>query len=423
MTSQPKPSTPDERSSASVIYYGKAFRPYGIDWTKNGLLHYVPTDIIVDIINKNLIDLNTKKLIRTSLPSNWKSLPKEKIVSYMMEIYKRSPNPSKQQIENWVYSYRYKRKVQTDFPFLRRLETFYKFLRTNPYYSFTLSPTVATKVASQLSITGITDLNEVRSVLKSSICKSREEWKIFDSLFNKWFESNISSYQKSLSPSPSSTTISPSSQFLHFAEPSPISIEEALSRLRSIISPNSQLLDSNTSSDMKLSGNDDSESDSSDNPDSDSDSDSPDSSSDPSSDYSPPEIDYDQPESPESPDSSDDNESEPSDSSEDDSPSDPDSDETPDSESEDKDKEENSDISNNKDKDNEDSDNESEDDKESEKDEPEDKSSNDENNKEEDDPSDEDDKEEEPEESKPKDEKPESEADSDELISDSGGAF
>lgn len=219
MTS-PSPPPLSEREGASTIYYGKTFRNYGPDWVKNGLQDFVPFDIIAKVIIRNIPG--------TELPAHYPNVPKEKLVDILMSIYNKSTPTSKMRIEKWVFAHRFRRKVQTDYPFLKQLETFYMYLRTNPIYKINVPPDAATKVASHLTLTGIDSLPEVKSVLKSILCKKRSDWEAFDSLFNKWFTSSVEAY--------SSTHITPSSSsLLHYEEDPSISLKEALSKIHSII--------------------------------------------------------------------------------------------------------------------------------------------------------------------------------------------
>ncbi len=213
---------PEKRSSADTIYYGKTFRPYGRDWIKIGLRDYVPIELIAKVILKNIPN--------SSLTAqNWDSYSKDKLVSILMRIYDKSSNDGKKRIEKWVYAHRFRRKAQTDYPFLKRLESFYMFLRTNQYYKISISPDVATKVAAQLTLTGIESLSEVKSVLKSTICKTTDQWNVFDSLFNKWFDSTLKAYGGA------SQTIKPSN-YLKYEDDPNISVEAALKKLRQVIS-------------------------------------------------------------------------------------------------------------------------------------------------------------------------------------------
>lgn len=209
----------DKRSSADTIYYGKTFHNYGRDWVLIGLRDFVPTDLIVKVIAKNIPD--------TSLPSNWETLSKEQIVNFLMKIYDKAPSDSKARLEKWVYAHRFRRKVQHEYPLLKRLEDFYMYLRTNPSYKIPVPPDVATKVAAQLTLSGIEKLSEVKSVLKVTICKKQSDWDVFDSLFNKWFSSTIGAYGGR------PIIISPSDKFLHFNEEN-LSVEEALKKLRKV---------------------------------------------------------------------------------------------------------------------------------------------------------------------------------------------
>jgi hypothetical protein len=204
------------REGAAVVYYGKTFKPYGATWVRNGLLNFVPTDLIRKVLLKNV-------------PIDVSSLDKEELVDRMMIIYNHS-NSDKKRIESWIFSHRFRRKVQTDFPFLKRLESFYMFLRTNPTYKISVPPDAATKVAAQLTLTGITSLPEVKSVLKSVLCKKESDWKVFDSLFNKWFTSTIEQYG-------GQTIIAPSTNYLHFESDPSISLESALAKLRGVLTP------------------------------------------------------------------------------------------------------------------------------------------------------------------------------------------
>jgi len=212
---------PEQRSSADVIYYGKTFKPYGRNWVEIGLRDYVPANLIARVIIKNI---NTPLLTK----QNWDQYPKEKLVKALMRIYNKSSNESKHRIEKWVYAHRFRRKAQTEYPFLKRLESFYMFLRTNSFYKIPVSPDVATKVAAQLTLTGIESLSEVKSVLKSTICKNKEQWEIFDSLFNKWFTSTIASYGGA------SQRIIPSN-YLNYEQDPNISVQNALKKLREVI--------------------------------------------------------------------------------------------------------------------------------------------------------------------------------------------
>ncbi len=223
MTQSQLPSIdPEKRSSGDVVYYGKSFKPYGKDWVRIGLRDYVPIDLIAQVILKNIPNSSLT-------PQNWDSYDKNKLVSILMRIYDKSSNDGKKRIEKWVYAHRFRRKAQTDYPFLKRLESFYMFLRTNQYYKIPISPDVATKVAAQLTLTGIESLSEVKSVLKSTICKTKDHWNVFDSLFNKWFDSNLKAYGGA------SQTIKPSS-YLNYEEDPNISVEAALKKLRQVIS-------------------------------------------------------------------------------------------------------------------------------------------------------------------------------------------
>lgn len=212
----------EKRSSGDTIYYGKTFRPYGKAWVENGLQNFVPVDLIAKVILKNIPNSSLTQ-------QNWDSQPKEKLVKILMRIYDKSSSSGKQRIEKWIYAHRFRRKAQTDYPFLKRLESFYMFCRTNQYYKIPISPDVATKVAAQLTLTGIESLSEVKSVLKSTICKTKDQWNVFDSLFNKWFDSTLKAYGGT------SQTIKPSS-YLNYSEDPNISVEAALKKLRQIIS-------------------------------------------------------------------------------------------------------------------------------------------------------------------------------------------
>jgi hypothetical protein len=212
----------EKRSSADVVYYGKTFHPYGRDWIEIGLRDYVPTEVIAKVILKNIPN-------SPLTDKNWDIQPKEKLVKILMYIYDKSSKEGKQRVEKWVYAHRFRRKAQTDYPFLKHLESFYMFLRTNQYYKIPISPDVATKVAAQLTLTGIESLSEVKSVLKSTICKTKEQWNVFDSLFNKWFDSTLKAYGGS------TQTIKPSNYLKYENDPN-ISVEQALKKLRQVIS-------------------------------------------------------------------------------------------------------------------------------------------------------------------------------------------
>jgi len=190
----------DERAEADVIYFGKPFRPFGKDWVRIGLRDYVPMNILVDIIS----DMVPK----TNLRTNWMSYKKEKLVDVMMKIYDKTDDAGRARIEKWVYAHRYRRKVQADYPFLRRLESFYLFLRDGKGgYKIYVPPDVATKVAAQITLSSIDDIREVKSILKTNICKKGEDWQVFDSLFNMWFNTTLTSYtggRTTISPPPTS---------------------------------------------------------------------------------------------------------------------------------------------------------------------------------------------------------------------------
>ncbi len=226
----------EKRSSANTIYYGKTFRNYGRGWVEVGLRDYVPMQIIVKVIGKTVFN--------DSFTKNWSSLSKDKVVDIMMQIYDKASIPVKQRIEKWCYSYRFKRKIQTEMPFLRRLDSFYMYLRTNPNYTIQVPPDAATKVAAHLTLVGITDLAQVKSVLKSILCKRKTDWDVFDSLFNTWFESSSKSYGVS-----SKTIITPSAYLkLEITPPDTLSVEQALIKLRRVLSGDNPRIESDAES-------------------------------------------------------------------------------------------------------------------------------------------------------------------------------
>jgi len=219
----------EKRSSADVVYYGKTFRPYGKKWVEVGLRDYIPLNILVKVITKNIPNDPFK--------AHSTSLPKDKVVDIMMQIYNKGNNQIKQRIEKWVYSYRFQRKVKTEMPFLRRLDSFYMYLRTNPFYVISVAPDAATKVMAHLTITGISDLYEIKSVLKSILCKKKSDWDAFDSLFNTWFESTSKSYGVS-----SKTKIAPSAYLrLEISPESSLTVDQALEKLRRVLTGNPEV--------------------------------------------------------------------------------------------------------------------------------------------------------------------------------------
>jgi hypothetical protein len=226
MVNPTNPQQTGKRGDADYVYYGQKFKPYGPDWIKNGLLNYVPADVITEVILKSV---RGNKLLSDNAPK----LPKEKIVEMLMAIYDKADNDGKSRIEKWVYAYRYRRKVSEDYPFLKRLDSFYKYLRTNNHYKMAVPPDVAVKVASQLTLTGIEKLDDVKSVLRSSICKRQEEWDIFPSLFDAWFKNNIKSYGMS-----SKTQILPN--YKEFKEATIESEDDVLAELRKVVANTSQ---------------------------------------------------------------------------------------------------------------------------------------------------------------------------------------
>ncbi|MFZ2356359.1 MAG: hypothetical protein WAW67_00835, partial [Candidatus Omnitrophota bacterium] len=100
MVNQPPSIDPEKRSSGDVIYYGKVFHPYGRDWVEVGLRDYVPVDLIVKVILKNIPNSSLTE-------KNWDSYSKEKLVKSLMRIYDKSSNESKKRIEKWVYAHRF----------------------------------------------------------------------------------------------------------------------------------------------------------------------------------------------------------------------------------------------------------------------------------------------------------------------------
>ena len=179
------------RTSADVIHYGKVFRPYGREWVENGLITHVPIPTIIELIHQNIPAKRNTDLT---------SLKKTALVSILMKFYDKTNNTGKKRIEQWVYTHRYRRKIQFDNPFVEKINKFLNHLKTFESPKFTVTPATASKIFNELTITGITSLSEVRSVLKSNIVKSSTQEKAFNSIFNEWFSSDLSKYT-SLSPS------------------------------------------------------------------------------------------------------------------------------------------------------------------------------------------------------------------------------
>ena len=229
MPIQNKPPNPKttSRTSADVIHYGKVFRPYGPEWVENGLTSHVPIPTIIELIHQNIPAKRNTDLT---------SLKKTALVSILMKFYDKTNNTGKKRIEQWVYTHRYRRKIQFDNPFVEKINKFLNHLKTFESPKFTVTPATASKIFNELTITGITSLSEVRSVLKSNIVKSSTQEKAFTPIFNEWFSSDLSKYTNS----PSRVKIIPDS--LSALDPSSSQsqssddIESLLTEFRQIVS-------------------------------------------------------------------------------------------------------------------------------------------------------------------------------------------
>ena len=227
----PKSKAPQARTSADVIHYGKVFRPYGKEWVENGLTSHVPIPTIIELIHQN---------IPAKRNSDLTSLKKTALVSILMKFYDKTNNSGKKRIEQWVYTHRYRRKIQFDNPFVEKINKFLNHLKTFESPKFTVTPATASKIFNELTITGITSLSEVRSVLKSNIVKSSIQEKAFNPIFNEWFLSDLSKYTNSPSRvkiiPDALSALDPSSSQSSQTSQSSDDIESLLTEFRQIVS-------------------------------------------------------------------------------------------------------------------------------------------------------------------------------------------
>ena len=227
----PKSKVPQARTSADVIHYGKVFRPYGPEWVENGLTSHVPIPTIIELIHQNIPAKRNTDLT---------SLKKTALVSILMKFYDKTNNTGKKRIEQWVYTHRYRRKIQFDNPFVEKINKFLNHLKTFESPKFTVTPATASKIFNELTIIGITSLSEVRSVLKSNIVKSSIQEKAFNPIFNEWFSSDLSKYTNSPSRvkiiPDSLSALDPSSSQSSESSQSSDDIESLLTEFRQIVS-------------------------------------------------------------------------------------------------------------------------------------------------------------------------------------------
>lgn len=171
-----KSTTPRDTQAGYVRYMDKNFRPYGSEWTRKGLEKYVSRVDLETILKNENVD---------NIPL---TATKDQLVKSVMTIYEKADTKGKGRIESFVYSCRYRRDVNKNNPFLKRINEFFKFLATNQFHQIKVSPSIASECISAFSVQDISDFEMVRGEMKSAICKNKKDFERFDMLFDIWFK-------------------------------------------------------------------------------------------------------------------------------------------------------------------------------------------------------------------------------------------